>query len=263
MSHWHDPDVVAREYASEAGLEGRRESFRNYEGPDVRVLAFEAVAEATPGRVLEVGCGPGELAARIAEELGAQVIAVDIAPRMVELARRRGVDARIGDVQALPFDDAWFDVAAAVWMLYHAPDVDRAVAQLARVLQPGGRLIVVTNGAEHLRELRALLGLGPHELAFSSEYGEEFLGRHFGRVTRTDLRGLIRFPDRKALVGYIEAASTFGYDSGGLPEIEFPLAVSTLATLFIADKHVDPSRTPVPTARDRAPARCPGAVPPR
>jgi SAM-dependent methyltransferase len=239
MTCWHDPDVVAREYASELGLEGRRASFRYYEGPDVRVLAFEAVANAAPRRVLEIGCGPGELAARIAAELDAEVIAVDIAPRMVELARSRGVDARVGDVQSLPFDDASFDVAAAVWMLYHAPDVDGAVAELARILQPGGRLIAVTNGARHLRELRALLGLGPHELAFSAENGEEFLRRHFGHVTRTDVPGLIRFPDRRALVGYIEAASTFGYDPDAVPEIEFPLDVSALSTMFVALKIAD------------------------
>ena len=44
---------------------------------------------------------------------------------MVELARARGVDARVGDVQALPFEDESFDAALAAWMLYHVPDVER------------------------------------------------------------------------------------------------------------------------------------------
>jgi SAM-dependent methyltransferase len=81
-----DPELVRAEYASEAGLEGRRAAYRFAEGPDPREIAFEAVAEARPRRVLEVGCGPGELAARIQDELECEVVAVDLSPRMAELA---------------------------------------------------------------------------------------------------------------------------------------------------------------------------------
>ncbi len=88
-----DPQAVARQYATEDNLEARRSLYENADGPDPRALAFDAVAEVTPARVLEVGGGPGELAARIATELGCEVVMVDISPRMVELARERGVDA--------------------------------------------------------------------------------------------------------------------------------------------------------------------------
>ena len=59
--------------------------------------------------------------------------------------RGRGVDARVGDVQALPFEDASFDTVVAAWMLYHVPDLDRGLAEIARVLCPGGQLVAVTN----------------------------------------------------------------------------------------------------------------------
>ncbi len=65
----------------------------------------EAVVEAKPGRVLEAGCGWGELAEWIRRGTGAEVVAVDLSPHMVDLARERGVDARIADVQELPFED--------------------------------------------------------------------------------------------------------------------------------------------------------------
>ena len=88
--------------------------------------------DVAPQSVLEVGCGEGELAERVQRELGAEVVALDQSERMVELTRRRGVDARVGDVQDLPFPDECFDVAVAAWMLYHVPDLDRGLGELAR-----------------------------------------------------------------------------------------------------------------------------------
>lgn len=98
-----DPEVVRREYSTEAGLRARASVYEGLAGPDARDIAFEAVREALPRRVLEVGCGWGEFAARIRDELDAEVVAIDLSPRMVELARERGVDARVDDVQALSF----------------------------------------------------------------------------------------------------------------------------------------------------------------
>jgi SAM-dependent methyltransferase len=202
----NDPAVVAAEYADERGLEGRRAAYRYATGPDAPELAFAAVAEVGPRHVLEVGCGPGEASERIRREIGADVVALDISPRMVALARARGVDARVGDVQALDLPDASFDCALAAWMLYHVPDVDRALRELARVLEPGGRLVAVTNGRTHLQELRELLGGDFPTRTFSDENAEALLGRHFARVERRDAGGTIEFPDRKTLVEYLEAS---------------------------------------------------------
>ena len=144
-----DAALVASEYATDARLRRRASVFRT---GDVQRLAVEAIVEAQPRRVLEVGCGWGELAARVAAETGAEIVAVDVSPRMVELARERGIDARVGDVQQLAFADGEFDCALAAWMLYHVADLDRGLAELARVLRPGGRLVAATNGARSLPE---------------------------------------------------------------------------------------------------------------
>ena len=69
---------------------------------------------------------------------------------MVELAKERGLDARLGDVQNLDFPDAGFDAVVAAWMLYHVPDLDRALGECARVLRPGGTFLAVTNSADDL-----------------------------------------------------------------------------------------------------------------
>jgi SAM-dependent methyltransferase len=232
----NDPRVVQAEYASERGLEGRRAAYRFATGPNAPQMAFDAVAEASPGRVLEVGCGPGELAARIKEELGADVAAIDISPRMVELARGRGVHARVGDVLDLPFAAGEFDCAVAAWMLYHVPDVDRALGELARVLRPGGRLVAVTNAPDHLRELRELLGL-PRERAaypFSGANGGELLRRHFARVEVRDGAGTIRFPNRDEVVAYVEAARTLFESRAEVPEFEGEFVVTRHPVVFVA-----------------------------
>ena len=61
-------------------------------------------------------------------------------------------------MQDLPFGDEAFDVVAALWMLYHVPDVDRALAEIRRVLRPGGLFVAVTNGDGHLADLRREAG---------------------------------------------------------------------------------------------------------
>ena len=232
----NDPENVREEYASEAGLLGRRAAYRWADGPDAPELLFQTITALEPTSVLEVGCGPGELSARIGGELGASVVALDISPRMVELARGRGIDARLGDAQALPFEDESFDLAVAAWMLYHVPDVNRALGELARVLRPGGHLVAVTNYLDHLGELRALAdvtGLA-FESAFSGDNGKSLLARHFAGVEEHDAGGSIRFPDRGSVVSYLESSISLKGAVARLPAFEPPFVVRRHPTIFVA-----------------------------
>lgn len=229
-----DPAAVARQYATEANLEARRSLYANAEGPDPREIAFEAVREACPGRVLEVGGGPGELAARIAEALDCEVVMLDVSPRMVELAVGRGVDARVGDVQRLPFDDECFDCAVAAWMLFHVPDIDRGLAELARVLLPGGRLVAVTNAESHLHELRSIAGDAAWERPFTRENGAEIIGRHFDRVERRDADGWVTIDDHETVRLFI--ASLDGGEPSEPPIYDLPLRSRRASSVFVAEK---------------------------
>ena len=232
----NDPRLVRDEYASEQGLEGRRAAYRYADGPDAPQMVFDAVAEVSPRRVLEVGCGPGELSARFRDEIGAEVVAVDSSPRMVELARGRGVDARVGDVQELEFAAGSFDCVVAAWMLYHVPDVDRALAELARVLVPGGRLVAVTNAPDHLHELRELLGVPRRGVfhPFSGANGAELLRRRFARVEARDGAGTIRFPSRDKVLGYVESSRALLATEAEVPSFEGEFLVTYHPVVFVA-----------------------------
>ena len=236
MKRTNDPELVRAEYADESRFAVRAAAWQSVTGARPRDEAFRAVAEVAPERVLEVGCGRGEFAARIARELGAAVIAIDQSERMVELARQLGVDAFVGDVQELPFDDGSFDCTVAAWMLYHVPDIDRGLAELARVLRPGGRLVAVTNGDRNLHELWDMFGRRSGRIhAFSVENGEGQLAKRFARVERRDANGTVTFADWDAANTYVSASITRGDLAGRLPRFEGALDCTLVVSVFVAE----------------------------
>ncbi|MET0939630.1 MAG: class I SAM-dependent methyltransferase [Gaiellaceae bacterium] len=237
MTKLNDPDLVRREYASEAGLAARRAAYANAEGPDAPAMVFDAVAEVSPKRVLEVGCGMGQLAERLHEELDGDVVAIDQSERMVELTRERGVDARVADVQELPFGDGEFDVVVAAWMLYHVPDVERALDEIVRVLGTTGRLVTATNRPDHLKELRALVGVTRTGLeGFDADCAQRLLPPRFGHIEERDAAGTVTFVDRDAVAAYIQPSLGIFGDVGEIPALDRPLVVSRRPVIFVADK---------------------------
>lgn len=98
-------------------------------------------------RVLDLACGTGDLAIGAAAR-GADVIGLDITPRMIELARMAGASAVtpgrlswiVGDMTALPVAAATYDCITTGYGLRNVPDLSGAIAEIHRVLKPGGRL---------------------------------------------------------------------------------------------------------------------------
>jgi SAM-dependent methyltransferase len=232
-----DPAQVREQYATEDGLLARA-SIYGGGGVDARDIVLEALRRARPVGVLEVGCGWGELAERMATELRCSVVAIDQSERMVELATERGVDARVADVQALPFDDAEFDAVVAAWMLYHVPDLDRALAECERVLRPGGTFVAVTNAAADFSELWELVGrdTSARLLTFRAENGEPALLRHFDRVDRRDLVSDVTFADAEAIRSYVGSSIAGREYVDNIPELTEPFVSRKLVTVFVATK---------------------------
>jgi SAM-dependent methyltransferase len=107
-------------------------------------LAAFAHAEWTVG---DLGCGTGQVSAALAPFV-ARVVSVDASAAMLQAAKKRlhgfdNIDLRRGELEALPIDDARLDAATLMLVLHHVPEPERALAEVARVLKPGGRVIIV------------------------------------------------------------------------------------------------------------------------
>ena len=204
------------------------------DGAQPQDIAFDEVLAAAPQRVLEAGCGRGELAERIVRA-GIEVVALDQSERMVELTRARGIDARVGDVQALPFADGEFDVAVANFMLYHVADVERALAELARVLRPHGRLVAATNGVRQLAELWELVGrdLSDRWTLFMRETGEDLLSPHFSSVRTIMFDGSLEL-SAADMRDYVANSVAHKQSVTELPDFEGTRTVTTSAAVFVA-----------------------------
>ncbi|MGD2061495.1 MAG: class I SAM-dependent methyltransferase [Acidimicrobiia bacterium] len=105
----------------------------------VNDLEFGVIAEAVTGAdALEIGCGTGLILERT-QRVARSATGIDLSLGMVGESRRKGLDALQASATALPFDEDSFDVVYSVKVLPHVPEIEDALAEVARVLRPGGR----------------------------------------------------------------------------------------------------------------------------
>jgi arsenite methyltransferase len=117
-------------------------------GGDRLTRRLAQLAGIEPGhRVLDVACGSGATALLLARELGCEVVGVDLGSRAIEQAVDAAGPAErvrfvVGDAEELPFPDAAFDTALSECSLCTFPDKRRAIAEMARVVRPGGTIAI-------------------------------------------------------------------------------------------------------------------------
>jgi SAM-dependent methyltransferase len=221
-----DPQILReQEYADDGHLDVRRRTHQLYtvDPVDFGRWTLERLTWQGDERVLDVGCGPGELLCEMARQHGGwrALVGLDFSPGMIakaaDLARNLPVHFFVGDAQGLPFADASFEVVLARHMLYHVPDIGRAVAEAARVLGAGGRFLTVTNSAHTMAECAALRRTTAAHLPamvqpefgsgrFSLENAPAWLQSHFGEVQTHVLRGTLRFPSAQPFMDYFASA---------------------------------------------------------
>jgi SAM-dependent methyltransferase len=159
--------------------------------------AWEQLAERTIAgmagcrRLVDVGCGTGRFAVYARHQLGARVWGVDPSAEMLQRARvrpeARGIGWKQGVAERLPFRDGWFDAAHMHLVVHTLTDRSGALAEIARVLGPGGRLVIATFAGEH--------------------FDRFFLNPYFPSLAGIDRA---RFPEPAALAADLAAAGFTG-----------------------------------------------------
>ena len=178
---------------------------------------FDQLQPGETGAILELGCGPADLWRGNLQRtpVGWRITLTDFSAGMLDEARQRLGDERftyqVADAQALSFADASFDAVIANHMLYHVPDLPRALGEIKRVLKPGAYLYASTVGREHMLELDDLLAraeIAPHWQNFKQnanfvlENGVDVLSSFFPSVERHVYEDALEITEAEPLVAY-------------------------------------------------------------
>ncbi len=227
-----DPRRLAGgQYRDSRNLDARARLHRDYgtESEDWHHWVFRYLHELPDeARILEVGCGPAWLWRSNAERVpaGWRLLLTDLSSGMVREARRHmGADSRyrfaVAAAGEQPLPDDSVDAIVANHMLYHVPDLDRALSELRRVLRPDGRLLAATNGEAHMRELQDLVreiepgsrgAFGDADAGFRLETGGRAIARHFDQFVLERHEAGLQVPEAGPLVDYV--ASVEGWLDG-------------------------------------------------
>jgi SAM-dependent methyltransferase len=203
-----DPDYVAREYSTLERFQMRRldrTGWLRFGDDDELTLVLRAVAEVHPLRVLDAGCGDGWITAALTAP---EVVAVDQSEASVAAARARGLDAQVADIRELPFSEGSFDAVMCNHVLYHVEHRERALAEIARVLRPGGRFVGIYNFSDHLAEVWDAVGRTERDTGdFDCEGGAGELAGHFERIECRPTSGSVVWLERQDLQAYLDAYS--------------------------------------------------------
>lgn len=119
---------------------------------DPRIFHVKLIAEHLGNiagkRILDVGCGKGRFARVFQEQQPeAELWGLDISEEMLRFVPA-GIHTKAGSMTELPFEDAFFDGAYATESLEHAVEIDKAVAEICRIVKPGGRIAIIDKNAE-------------------------------------------------------------------------------------------------------------------
>ena len=151
----------AQEYLSLGPLSTRIQTHQRYSelADDVENAVQQAVSLSMDAGLLDVGCGTGDFLRNLAERgHRGQLVGLDTSPAAVHALRDfAGVSAQLGNAMDLPYGAAVFDVVTARHMLYHVPDVRRALAECRRVLRSGGVFAATVNRPDATPRVSALV----------------------------------------------------------------------------------------------------------
>jgi len=184
--------------------------------------------EITPqARILELGCGPGDLWLENMDRIpeGWKITLSDFSAGMLAKAQEKLASQshpftfEVIDAQSIPYETDHFDVVIANHFLYHVPDRQKAIAEIRRVLKPGGLFYTTTIGTDHMKELPDLVArfdpengdfIRNTEIPFTLEDGANQLGTQFSTIETRRYEDELCVTDADALVDYAFSGMRLG-----------------------------------------------------
>ncbi len=169
-------------------------------------------------KVLELGCGTGSMWIEHKDIIHkcSQVVFSDLSEGMLTEAKSnigvlQNVEYKVINIQEIPFEDDYFDIVIANYMLYHVPNIDKAISEVSRVLKKGGYFYAATTGGNGIMEtIVKILELDLVYInAFSLENGKEQLEPYFSKVETERYIDSLEVTNIDDLMDYIYSGITF------------------------------------------------------
>jgi SAM-dependent methyltransferase len=225
---WTDRQFLqGSQYRDDSNLAARQAIYA-YQQPRVNLWSWALSLAELDGSetVVDVGCGNGRYLRQLqGEGHNGLTVGIDLSAGMLAGVATDDPDQALvqADATRLPFQDGGVDVALAMHMLYHVPNPGLAVAELRRIVRPGGRVLVLVNSADALRELRQLISdvateldipLGsPTTWRLDVDRGAEMVSTAFDVVERHEVRAELVVPDPEPVVAYVASLAGEQRDS--------------------------------------------------
>ena len=215
----NDPKFVAKQYETDQHLQTRIRTHQLYSvGTNLEEGVDQVLKLESQESLLDIGTGPGNFPThlRISGHTG-RLVGVDFSSGMLEVARAKTdqVEWLQGNAMELPFADSSFDVVTARHMLYHVPDMNKALQEAKRVLKPNGRFLAVTNDDGYMLEfwntvIEAVRDDSEFAFLIHEMLNPKIFAAHleqqiqavFGNTHFTRLEATLEFPDIQPVLDY-------------------------------------------------------------
>lgn len=212
---------LKEQYANSSNLDIRIRMHELYSHAekDWHEWVFDNISFEQNSKIVEYGCGSGVLWAKNENKIKKDwsVLLSDMSDGMLKKSKQHlshlpNISFQLLDVQQADLDSSSFDVAIANHMLYHVPDINKALTSIRRTLKPGGKFYAATNGTNHMREIYELIEEYDPSLSltkpinvklFGLENGGEILGNNFQDVKLIRYDSHLRVTNAQDLLEYM------------------------------------------------------------
>lgn len=213
--------LVNEAYPDSSKLDARRQIYRFLRSEQSFPEWLVGHLGGSLGRLLDVGCGPGFYMGKVRPNADL-VVGIDLSAGMAREAKRVSRSVAVADAESLPFAANSFDTTLCIHMLYHVANIPAAARELRRVTRMGGLVAVVTNGADHMRQIRddfdsTIKAMSEHFAGsvlaeprrFRMEDGNAILQPFFDHIGRDDMRSNLEIPEVEPIERYLESIRSF------------------------------------------------------